>query len=206
MKSNAAIVKQMRELAQQQNISISELARRVAMAKSAVSKYFNETRAFPLNRLESFAKALGTTSEHLLGVEVPANMTPVYGVVKIPVIGVIACGDPITAEENIEGYVEEPKETLPAGQLFYLRAKGDSMSPTIPDGSNVLIRQQPEVEDGEIAAVLLTNENEATLKRIKHTGKLILLLPDNPKYDPLVSSPENPIKILGKAIRFVSEL
>ncbi|GAJ26173.1 SOS-response repressor [Liquorilactobacillus sucicola DSM 21376 = JCM 15457] len=206
MKSNAEIVSAMQQLAKQQQISISELARRVKMAKSAVSKYFNGSRSFPLNRLDSFAKALGTTSEHLLGIDMPSNMVPIAGVVKIPVIGVIACGDPITADENIDGYIEEPKETLPSGNLFYLHAKGDSMAPTIPNGANVLIRQQPEVEDGEIAAVLLTNENEATLKRIKHTDKLILLLPDNPKYDPIVSTPENPIKILGKAIRFISEL
>ncbi|KRM96056.1 Xre family DNA-binding protein [Liquorilactobacillus aquaticus DSM 21051] len=206
MKSNAEIVEMMQQLAKQQHISISELARRVKMAKSAVSKYFNGSRSFPLNRLDSFAQALGTTSEHLLGLEIPSNMTPIRGIVKIPIIGIIACGDPITADENIDGYIEEPKETLPSGHLFYLRAKGDSMTPTIPNGASVLIRQQPEVEDGEIAAVLMTNENEATLKRIKHTDDLILLLPDNPKYDPIVSTPENPIKILGKAIRFVSEL
>ncbi|KRL02403.1 LexA family protein [Liquorilactobacillus capillatus] len=206
MKSNAEIIAQMQQLAKQQQLSISEVARRVNMAKSAVSKYFNGSRTFPLNRLESFAAALGTTAENLLGVEIPTNMVPVTKVVKIPIIGVIACGDPITAEENVDGYIEEPQESLPSGKLFYLRAKGNSMSPTIPNGANVLIRQQPEVENGEIAAVLLTNDNEATLKRVKKNKKLILLLPDNPKYDPIVSTSKNPIKILGKAIRFISDL
>lgn len=80
------------------------------------------------------------------------------------------------------------------------------MTPTIPDGAKVLIRQQPDVEDGEIAAVLLTNENEATLKRIKHSHDLIILSPDNPEFQPIISSKENPIQILGKAIRYTSQL
>lgn len=80
------------------------------------------------------------------------------------------------------------------------------MSPTIPNGASVLIRQQPDVEDGEIAAVLLTNEDEATLKRIKRSKNIVLLLPDNPEYEPIISTKENPIRILGKALRYVSQL
>lgn len=204
MRTNTEVIELIIKLAQEQGVSISELARRTGMAKSAISKYFSKAREFPLNRLNQFAKALKVTPEELLGV--PQNLQPVTGTVKIPVLGVIACGDPITAEENIDGYIEEPKDDLPAGQLFYLKAEGRSMTPTIPDGAKVLIRQQPDVEDGEIAAVLLTNENEATLKRIKHSKDLILLLPDNPEYQPIVSSKENPIQILGKALRYVSQL
>ncbi|MDC7952440.1 LexA family protein [Liquorilactobacillus mali] len=204
MKNNTEVIETIIRLSHEQSLSISEVARRTKMAKSAVSKYFNKTRSFPLNRIGQFAKALGVTPEELLGV--PSNLHPITRTVKIPVLGVIACGDPIMAEENIDSYIEEPKETLPNGKLFYLRAKGRSMTPTIPDGANVLIRQQPDVEDGEIAAVLLTNENEATLKRIKHSKDIILLIPDNPEYQPIISSGENPIRILGKALRYVSKL
>ena len=95
--------------------------------------------------------------------------------VRIPIIGEIACGDPITAEENIEGYTEETFEKpIPSGNLFALRCKGHSMEPTIHDGSLVTIREQPTVEDGEIAAVLVNGDNEATLKRVKHQGDLIM--------------------------------
>ena len=121
--------------------------------------------------------------------------------VKIPIIGEIACGDPITAEENIEGYTEETFERpIPSGNLFALRCKGHSMEPTIHDGALVTIREQPTVEDGEIAAVLVDGDNEATLKRVKHQGKLIMLMPDNQEYDPIILDKNNPGRIVGKAV------
>ncbi|WP_394267534.1 LexA family protein [Limosilactobacillus vaginalis] len=121
--------------------------------------------------------------------------------VRIPIIGEIACGDPITAEENIEGYTEETFERpIPSGNLFALRCKGHSMEPTIHDGSLVTIREQPTVEDGEIAAVLVDGDNEATLKRVKHQGDLIMLVPDNKEYDPIILDKNNPGRIVGKAV------
>lgn len=125
---------------------------------------------------------------------------------RVPILGTIACGDPITAEENIEGYLDEPEDSLPNGTVFYLKAKGASMEPTIPDGSDVLIREQPDVEDDEIAAVLVNNDTEATLKRIKRQGKTALLMPDNNDYDPIIITKDNPARILGKAIRFTTKL
>lgn len=125
---------------------------------------------------------------------------------KVPIIGTIACGDPITAEENIDGYLEEPEDSLPAGTVFYLKAKGHSMEPTIPDGSDVLIREQQSIEDDEIAAVLVNDDSEATLKRIKRQGNVILLMPDNKDYDPIIVTKDNPARILGKAIRYTTEL
>ena len=126
--------------------------------------------------------------------------------IQVPILGEIACGDPITAEENIEGYVKEPKDSLPSGTVFYLVAKGHSMEPTIPNGSNVLIREQPEVEDDEIAAVLVNSDTEATLKRVKHQGNMIMLMPDNKDYSPIIITSDNPVRILGKAIRYITNL
>jgi repressor LexA len=126
--------------------------------------------------------------------------------IQVPILGEIACGDPITAEENIEGYVKEPKDSLPSGTVFYLVAKGHSMEPTIPNGSNVLIREQPEVEDDEIAAVLVNSDTEATLKRVKHQGNMIMLMPDNKDYSPIIITSDNPARILGKAVRYTTNL
>lgn len=134
------------------------------------------------------------------------NMKQVKEMRSIPVLGDIACGDPITAEENIQGYRDEVADTLPTGNLFYLHCKGNSMSPTIPDGAYVLIRQQPDVEDGEIAAVLVNGDTEATLKRIKRQGSLVMLIPDNQSYDPYVVTPDNPARILGKALKMSADL
>lgn len=205
MKSNEEVIKYLNELRKQQKISISELARKVDMSKSTVSQYFNGKLQFPLNRAHDFARVLGVTTDDLLGLDL-SKVNPVNRLTKIPLLGTIACGDPILADENIAGYLSEPTDFLPSGKLFYLRAKGRSMDPTIKDGSLVLIRQQPDVEDGEIAAILFVDDDEATLKRIKRAGSTVILMPDNRKYEPIVVDQDHPARILGKAVRVTTNL
>lgn len=137
---------------------------------------------------------------------VPKNIIPIKEFVKIPILGSITCGEPILAEENIDGYIEEAVDMLPSGELFYLKTKGESMMPTIPVGSNVLIRRQSDVEDGEIAAVLVNGDTEATLKRVKHHEELVMLIPDNNEYAPYVVTKYNPARILGKAVKVSFDL
>ena len=123
---------------------------------------------------------------------------------KIPLLGTIACGEPILATENIDEYISIPKEL--AGD-FALTCKGDSMiNARIFDGDIVYIRQQDTVENGEIAAVLI--DNEATLKRVKFHDDRLILEPANPLYDPLVFRGEdmNNVHILGKAVAFTSTI
>ena len=126
-------------------------------------------------------------------------------IIRIPILGIIACGDPITAQENIESYKERSSDSLPSGKVFYLRTKGDSMSPLINEGSLVLIREQSDVENGEIAAVLVNGDEEATLKRVRKLGDTILLEAINDKYEPYIINSDNPARILGKAIEFTFE-
>lgn len=134
------------------------------------------------------------------------NLESITSTTKIPLLGTIACGSPILAQENIIEYINEPTDYLPSGKLFYLRAKGRSMEPTIKDGALVLVRKQPSVEDGEIAAVLFTDDNEATLKRVKRAGQTVVLMPDNREYEPIITSNSNPVRILGKAVRVTINL
>ncbi len=126
-------------------------------------------------------------------------------IIKIPILGTIACGNPITAQENIESYKERTAENLPSGNVFYLRTKGDSMAPLINSGALVLIREQSDVENGEIAAVLVNGDEEATLKRVRKFGDTILLEAVNDKYEPYLINSDNPARILGKAIEFTFE-
>lgn len=126
--------------------------------------------------------------------------------IRIPVLGAIACGAPILAEQNYEEYRCEATDHLPSGKLVYLKAKGNSMEPTIPNGAYVMVREQPDVESGEIAAVLVNGDTEATLKRIKKQGNIIMLMPDNPTHNPMIIDENNPAKIIGKAIRFTRDL
>lgn len=206
MRSNDGIMNILIEARKRKGISINELASLTGVAKSSISRYENRSRQFPLDQIDTFSKALGLDPKEVLGFNDDSNISLVKSIIQIPIIGEIACGDPITAQENISGYVEESTENLPSGELFYLKAKGSSMEPTIPNGSNVLIREQPEVEDGEIAAVLVNGDTEATLKRVKHQGNIIMLIPDNQEYNPYIITADNPAKILGKAIRFTTDL
>ena len=119
---------------------------------------------------------------------------------RVPILGSIACGDAILASENIEGFTSEPSTDLPSGTIFALKADGTSMEPTIPNGALVIIREQAVVENGEIAAVLLNGDTEATLKRIKRQGDVLLLVPDNKDYDIIIVDDNNPARVIGKAI------
>lgn len=119
---------------------------------------------------------------------------------KIPRLGRIHCGDPIMAEENIEGYDERP-DGIAAD--YTLVCEGDSMIEAgIQDGDIVYIRQQPEVENGEIAAVWI--DGETTLKRFTRDGDIVSLAPANAKYKTILLTGQqlSSVRILGKAVGF----
>ena len=118
---------------------------------------------------------------------------------SVPIIGEIACGTPITAEQNIEGYTDLP-DGIHAD--FALRCKGDSMTPTFIDGDLVLIRKQPEVETGQIAAVNINGET--TLKHVYYQQGGLLLTADNASYSPIYvpAGSDEEIIIHGPAIGY----
>lgn len=192
------------------NISYGELSTMTGIPKSALHRYATgETPKIPLERIQLIAKALGVSSAWIMGwaeendnKSLPNNIIPMPKMNKIPLIGTIACGTPITAVENIECEVDIPEHI---NADFALRCKGDSMiDARINDGDIVYIRQQPIVENGEIAVVLI--ENEATLKRFYREGNTVTLMPCNSKHKPFFYSGEqlNEIRILGKAVGFTS--
>ncbi|MDX5065587.1 LexA family protein [Lactobacillus gasseri] len=197
MRNSEEIIDYLNQLREEQGVSISELARRVGMAKSGVSRYFNHTREFPINRAPAFAKALHIKTEDLLGLE-PINQDKSR---MVPLIGTIAMGAPITAEQNIEKYIPEyMMDRYADDTLFALKCKGNSMYPLIPDGAIATIRQQSDVEDGEVAAVLINGE--ATLKKVLHVGKTVVLRPANPEYTDIILDKDHPGTILGKMIKY----
>ena len=185
-------------------LTLEEVGNAVGVAKSTVKKwedgYISNMRRDKISKL---AQVLDLNPVSLItGVENSDNITPLPNMYSIPLLGTIACGEPITAAENIEDYVSAP-EHIKAD--FALRCQGDSMiDARILDGDIVYIHQQPSVENGEIAAVLLGDE--ATLKRVYISADTVTLMPANQKYSPLVYSGEeiNEIRILGKAVAFTS--
>lgn len=136
------------------------------------------------------------------------NVSPMPSVSLRPRLGAIACGEPILAEQNIEGYDQVPDYVKCD---FTLTCKGDSMTGArIYDGDVVCIRQQPEVENGQIAAVLINDgEHEgATLKRVRYVSGGVMLMPENSDYEPLLFTGEdvNKVQVLGLATHFISTI
>lgn len=203
MNDNDKIINILNELKDEQELSISELARRVGMAKSAVSRYFNKTRQFPLNRAHDFAAALNTTTEYILGIDDAKSKSKKTKGVTIPVLGEVAAGIPIEAIEDIIDYEEISKDMAHTGDFFGLRIKGDSMSPRISEGDVVIVRQQNDAESGDIVIVLVNGES-ATCKRLMKYKDGISLISFNPMYNPMTFSNDEikskPIKIIGKVV------
>lgn len=191
-----------------------DLSEKTGIPKSAISQYCAGAFKPKQQRLFLIAEALDVDEAWLMGLDVPmergsaanriSNIIPMPEMRKIPLVGTIACGEPILAEENIEEYINIPKDL--AGD-FALNCKGDSMiNARIFDGDIVYIRQQDTVENGEIAAVLI--DGEATLKRVRLFDDHIVLEPENPMYKPLSYWNEemNNVRILGKAVAFTSAI
>ena len=194
-------------------LSGEEVGKMLGVNKTTVYRYEKgEIDKMPIEVVEKLSVALRTTPDVIMGwntdASTPTNLVPINraSIVSIPILGTIKCGKPILAEENITGYREELSDRLPSGNLFYLRSQGDSMLPTIPEGSLVLIREQPTVEYGEVAAVLVNGDTEATLKRVKKQGDIVMLIADNPDYPPYVITKDNPARIIGKAVLVSTEL
>ena len=124
--------------------------------------------------------------------------------VNVPIIGRVAAGSPILAQENIEGYFPVPMEYMPNEQTFMLNVKGESMiNAGILDGDRVIVRQQPTAENGDMV-VALTEENEATVKRFYKEDGYYRLQPENDHMDPIIIHGE--ITILGKVIAVMALL
>ena len=166
-------------------LTVEELAHKMGYKdKSSISKIENGKADIPQSKIAAFADALQTTPAYLMGWEeqpepkkptIPPGFEPMPKMKKIPLIGAIACGEPITAEQNIEKMVDVP-ENIRCD--FSLTCHGDSMVDAgIHDKDVVYIRIQPEVENGEIAAVRM--DGEATLKRVYYNPGTLTLMPAN---------------------------
>ena len=122
--------------------------------------------------------------------------------VHVPVLGRIAAGGPILAEERIEDVFALPRQLVGEGTMFTLEVRGDSMiEAAICDGDWVVVRQQPTADNGDIVAALL--DNEATVKTFKREPGQVWLLPHNPAYDPIDG---NHATILGKVVAVLRRL
>lgn len=190
-----------RTLREKQGLSQERLALALGYKdRSSIAKIEAGKVDLPQSKLEALGRLFRVSVHYLLGI--PEELQPMPNMHQVPVLGTIACGAPILAQEHIEGYTPIPEEIHAD---FALVCKGDSMiNARIFDGDMVYIRQQETVENGEIAAILL--DGEATLKRVHYYEDRIALEPENPRYRPIVLCGEemNQIRILGKAVAFTA--
>lgn len=191
------------------DLNQTELSKITNIRQSSISDWLKGKYLAKQDKVELLARVLNVSPTWLMGLDateaepLPPNCFPIEKK-KFPLLGNIACGEPIFADEDFEGYVEAGADI---DADFCLRASGDSMiGARIHDGDIVFIKQQPIVDNGQIAAVLI--ENEATLKRFYYdqASDTVQLMAENPSYAPIVKmkSDLNDIRILGRAIAFQS--
>lgn len=188
------------ELRTQMGITMKEAAARLGMPYTTYVNYEKGTREPNSETLILLARFFGTTIDNLLGKTdalIPPGFQPMPEMSAVPLVGRIACGTPILAEQNIEARIGVPALWRAD---FALTCHGNSMAAMIQDGDIVCIRKQPEVENGEIAAVRIGEE--ATLKRFYRQGDTVMLQAENPAFSPLVYTRDqlNEITIEGRVV------
>lgn len=185
-------------------LTLEDVSNIVGVSPATVSRWESGDIAnMRRDRIALYSKALHISPAVIMGWDDEETHTTPKGV-KIPVLGTVAAGIPITAVSNIEDYEEIPQEMAKLGEHFALRVKGDSMSPSINNGDIVIVRQQKAVDNGGVAVVLV-NGDEATVKEIKKLPDGLMLIGWNTSvYPPKVYSKEDveklPISIIGKVV------
>lgn len=191
-------------------MSAEAVAEKLGCSPSTVYRYENgEINKMGIDKLKPIAEAINTSPAYLMGWEdeeaLPANVSRIEPMQKIPLVGQIACGIPILAEQNVEDYVDLPGHIRAD---FALTCKGESMiGAGIRSGDIVYIRQQEEVENGQIAAVMVGGD-EATLKRVYTKPGVVQLVAENPNIAPAVfiGKEAEQIHIIGLAVAYTHVL
>ncbi len=202
------VANKLKELRKKNGLTLEEIAEGLGTSKQTIHRYENGIISnIPHEKIEKLASILSVSPSELMGWD--DGLYSAYNIMpikkkRIPMLGSIACGEPIYAEEQYDGFVSLNSDI---DADFCVRAQGDSMTGArIFDGDIVFIRSQSSVDNGQIAAVIINDE--ATLKRVYYypDEEKLILSPENPRYAPFVYIKEelNSIKILGKAVAFQS--
>lgn len=176
-----------------------ELAKRIGVHESSINKYEKGLVDIPLSKISELSRVLNVTEAYLMGWEDEQKLQGL----KIPVLGTVAAGIPISAVEDILDYEEVPQSWENQGEFFALKIKGDSMEPRMESDDVVIVKQQSDANSGD-TVIVLVNGDDATCKRLQKTDNGIMLVSTNPKYPPMFYSNEDiqtkPVVILGKVV------
>ncbi len=192
----------------------TELGEKLGLQASAIAKYENgRVKNMKRSVIANMAKVLECSPTYLMGLEYEekvASLDNIYSIElkRFPLLGEIACGVPIYANDDRESYVMAGTNIQAD---FCLKAKGNSMiNARIHDGDIVFIKKQDIVENGEIAAVVVNNDNEATLKRFYYYREkcMVILKAENPAVEDMIFTNEelDNFYVLGKAVAFQSDV
>lgn len=194
------ISKNLKSLMEENNINNKELASKLNVSESTVGKWLLEKATPRMGKVEELANLFNVNKSDIL--EDKIDLSQIDGITllnkarKIPILGTIACGTPIWAEENFEGFFIAD---FSIKADFALKCKGDSMiEAEIYDNDLVFLKKVSDVDNGKIAAVLI--DNEATLKKIVKTDNAIILQPCNQDYQPIVLTNNEDVMILGEMV------
>lgn len=202
MDSTANRIRQGMELA---NLKQADLVEMTGISKGALSSYLSGKYIPKQNNIFLISKALNVSEAWLMGNDVPRERSnksvDSNSAIKIPVLGRVAAGIPITATEYIIDTEEISKVMASDGEYFGLQIKGDSMEPKISNGDVVIVRKQSDADDGDLV-IALVNGNDAVCKRLKKYKEGIALISTNPAYEPMYFNnkevEEKPVSIIGK--------
>lgn len=207
------LYKNIKRRRQQLKMTQTDLALKMGYAdKSMIAKIEKGNVDLPQSKILAFANALETTPGELMGWDYEAEPTEtvdnIYRLdkIKLPMLGKVACGEPIFADEDRESYIMVGTDI---GADFCLQCQGDSMiNARIHDGDIVFVKKTDIVENGEIAVVII--DDEATLKRFFYYREqnLVILKPENPKYQDIILTGEqlNQVRVIGRAVAFQSDV
>lgn len=191
-------------------ISQKDIAKKLFISQQAYAKY--ETGAATPNpeTLKRIAEIFNVSTDYLLGNnQVSKKQTENPSVVKIPVLGEVAAGFPMFADENIIDYEEIPAEMAKNDDYFALKIHGDSMEPRICSGDVVIVRKQSDVDSGDIAIVIVNGDLGTCKKVVKHSSG-ISLISFNSKYEPMFYTFDDiktlPLTIIGKVVELRGKL
>lgn len=185
-----------------------ELAERLHLAKSTMSQYESDARNPSDEIKRALCELFDITMDELMGMQKRPKSEKG---VAVPVLGRVSGGIPIDAIQEVESWEELPRAMASRGEYFALKVKGDSMSPTINNGSIVIVRKQDSVENREIAVVLVNSDTEATIKRVEKKNHGLVLIADNALvYSPHFYSEEEvsalPVRVIGRVVEVRTEL
>ena len=185
----------LKELRQARGITQKQLAEWSGLGRSQISNYENGLRTPDWETQEILADFFNVRLDYLMDRDTSNT--------RIPVLGKVVAGIPLDAVEEIIDYEEIPIEMAKNGEYFALQIKGDSMEPKFSAGDVVIVRKQEDVDNGDIAIVLV-NGNEATVKKIRKFDGGINLIPTNSNYDVLTYTnaqiEQLPVRIIGKVV------